>query len=544
MARKRKKISKIVNKGSRRDYTKGSSVRQTRREKFDLVYTPSGEVLKDFMKDEAFFRGIRGPVGSGKSVACCIEILRRAMQQAPNKDGIRRTRWAVIRNTNPQLKTTTIKTWLDWLPEDVWGKFGWSVPYHHHIKRGDIDMEVLFLALDRPEDVKKLLSLELTGVFINEAREVAKPIIDACTMRVGRFPSMCDGGPTWSGVIADTNAPEDDHWWPIMAGETPIPDYIPEADRLTLIKPSDWSFFVQPPAMLEQKSDDGVIVGYELNPERENRDYISEEYYSRLIGGKQKGWIDVYVLNRLGMIEDGKPVYPMYNDDMHTSSEDLLPSPELPLFVGLDFGLTPAAVFAQRMPNGRWMVLHEIVATDMGTVRFAELLKYELSSRFAGIPKEKVSIYGDPAGDFRAQTDETTPFQILRANGLIATPTLSNDPVVRIESVEAVLNRMVDGAVGCLFDASCAVLRKGFMGGYHYRRMNVTGATRYDSKPDKNKFSHVHDALQYLFLGAGEGRQLLSGGQSVAPVVAARGGYDPFRRRENRPRRQSIFDRR
>ena len=85
-----------------------------------LNYKPDGNVLKEFLKDDTFFRGIRGPVGSGKSVACCIEIIKRAINQKPSDDGIRKTRWAVIRNTNPQLKTTTIKTWLDWFPEDDW----------------------------------------------------------------------------------------------------------------------------------------------------------------------------------------------------------------------------------------------------------------------------------------------------------------------------------------------------------------------------------------------------------------------------------------
>lgn len=33
----------------------------------------------------------------------------------------------------------------------------------HQIKKGEIDLEVIFPALDRPEDVKKLLSLELIG---------------------------------------------------------------------------------------------------------------------------------------------------------------------------------------------------------------------------------------------------------------------------------------------------------------------------------------------------------------------------------------------
>ena len=70
----------------------------------DFKYKPDGEVLKSFMKDDLFFRGIRGPVGSGKSVACCIEVFRRALMQEKNEAGIRRSRWAIIRNTNPQLK--------------------------------------------------------------------------------------------------------------------------------------------------------------------------------------------------------------------------------------------------------------------------------------------------------------------------------------------------------------------------------------------------------------------------------------------------------
>ena len=249
------------------------------------------------MNDSNFFRGIRGPFGSGKSVACCVEVFRRALEQKPNKDGVRKSRWAVIRNTNPQLRTTTIKTWLDWFPEDQWGRFHWSVPYTHHIKNSNLDIEVIFLALDRPEDVKKLLSLEVTGVWVNEAREIPKSIIDACTMRCGRFPSMREGGPTWSGVICDTNAPEEDHWWPIMSGEVPIPDHIPREQAKMLVKPDNWNFFVQPPAMVETLDDKGEVNEYQDNVKAENKLNMLDSYYANLIRGKTKSWIDVYVMN-------------------------------------------------------------------------------------------------------------------------------------------------------------------------------------------------------------------------------------------------------
>ena len=486
-----------------------------------LNYKPDGDTIKQFMKDQSFFRGLRGPVGSGKSVSCCIEILRRALEQKVGEDGKRKSRWAVIRNTNPQLKTTTIKTWLDWFPEDEWGKFAWSVPYTHYIKKGELDLEVIFLALDRPEDVKKLLSLELTGVWINEAREIPKSIIDACTMRVGRYPSMRDGGPSWYGVIADTNPPDTDHWWSILAGESIMPDYITKQEAKMLVKPDNWIFYNQPPAMLEIKDKQGHLDRYEDNNDRENGKNLTNAYYSNIIRGKTKSWIDVYVLNKLGQIEDGKPVYEMFRRDVHVAKSDVAIMKETPIYVGIDFGLTPACVFGQRV-RGRWLIIDELVAEDMGILRFSDLMKQKMAEY---LPRNFV-IFGDPAGDHRAQTDESTPFQILRGRGISARPAPSNDVMLRLESVNVTLSRMVDGESGILIDPKCINIIKGFDGGYNYRRMQVSGE-RYEDKPNKNRFSHIHDALQYMLLGAGEGRKLTIGSKTSKVVVAKR-NFDVF----------------
>ncbi|MEN6455488.1 MAG: hypothetical protein ABFD10_14625, partial [Prolixibacteraceae bacterium] len=43
---------------------------------------------------------------SGKSSACVMEIIRRAHEQKASPDGIRRSRWAVVRNSYGQLKDT------------------------------------------------------------------------------------------------------------------------------------------------------------------------------------------------------------------------------------------------------------------------------------------------------------------------------------------------------------------------------------------------------------------------------------------------------
>jgi hypothetical protein len=486
---------------------------------FQLAYKPGGPVLKEFLKDDHFVRGIRGPVGSGTSSACCIEIFRRASQQARGPDGVRKSRWGIIRNTNPELKTTTIKTWLDWFPEHIFGKFKWEVPYTHVIRSGDVEIEVIFLALDRPEDVGKLLSLEFTGIWINEAREVPKAVVDAATMRVGRFPSVRNGGATWYGVIMDTNAPEEDHWWPIMEGSSPIPEHIPEEEAKMLVCPEDWQFFIQPAALDEVFDASGKVVErYEIAGNAENIENLPADYYLKIITGKTKSWIDVYVMNRLGSVEDGKRVYPEYNDEVHTARTTLVANPDLDLWIGIDFGLTPAAIFGQRLSSGRWAILRELVTSDMGAARFALLLKAVIADHY---PNYRLKIYGDPAGDIRAQTDEVTPFTILRANGVKALPAPTNDPVIRIEAVTGTLTRLIDGLPGFLIDPSCTVLRQGFRSGYHYRRLKVGGEARYETSPAKNRFSHPHDALQYLLCAGGEMKTVIGAG-TTKPTTAKR----------------------
>jgi hypothetical protein len=119
------------------------------------------------------------------------------------------------------------------------------------------------------------------------------------------------------------------------------------------------------------------------------------------------------------------------------------------------------------------------------------------------------SITGDPAGDIRAQTDETTPFQILKAQGVPALPAATNDFIKRRESVAVPLSRLIDGEPGLIIHPNCKMTRKGMAGGYNYKRLQVTGEERYRDVPDKNMYSHVCEAGQYLMVGGGEAKLLV-----------------------------------
>ena len=439
-----------------------------------IEYNPPGPVAAAFMNSDAFFRGIMGPFGSGKSTACIMELLFRAMEQKPGADGKRHTRWAVIRNTYPELKTTTIKSWHQWIPSHL-GRWVDTGPPSHHLQFGDVDMEVLFLALDRPDDIAKLLSMELTGAWINECREVPKAVVDGLTGRVGRFPSVLMGGCSWSGIIADTNPPDNDHWWYRLA----------EEDR-----PNGWEFYRQPGG---------------LDPDAENVENLPTEYYQRQLSGKDDDWIRVYVYGDYGFVRDGKSIYPEYRDAVHCKEFAVIP--QAPIYVGIDFGLTPAAVFGQRTGLGQWLWHSELVTEDMGAKRFSELLRHALAERYPG--HSLAMAIGDPAGDTRAQTDEITPFQILRAAGVPATPAPTNDFIKRRESVAGALSRLIDGEPGLIIHPNCKMLRKAMSGGYNYRRLQVSGEERYRDVPDKNMYSHVAEAGQYMLVGAGEARDLI-----------------------------------
>jgi hypothetical protein len=466
-----------------------------------------------FLNSDKFVRGLMGPVGSGKSYACAAEIMLRAVKQKPSpRDGIRYSRFAVVRNSYPMLRTTTLKTWMEIFPENIWGRAHWSPPVTHHIKLPSrdgahgVDCEVIFLALDQPKDVRKLLSLELTGAWINEARELPKAIVDGLTHRVGRYPVKADGGPTWRGIWLDTNPCDSDHWyWRLAEGkEAPLGTFA-------------WEFFRQPPGVLEVEEKDlpdnaefnGFVRSagkwWMCNPSAENIKNVPDGYYEQLVGGKNLDWIRCYAKGEYTYVVEGRPITPEYDDELMTV-EQCEYNPTLPLQIGLDFGLTPAAVFGQRTASGQWNILHELVTFDMGLENFGTKLKAELETLY---PKAEVMIWGDPAGQQRDQIYETTSFAYLQSIGLLARPAATNDWKTRREAMAAPMIRLIDKKPGLLIDRKCARIRKALAGGYHFSRVSMgAGQERFRDVPNKNEHSHVGDAYGYLVLGGGEHKRM------------------------------------
>lgn len=424
---------------------------------------------KRFALSNKRVRCLIGAFGSGKSSACVMEIVRRAHMQAPSPDGIRRSRWAVIRNSFPQLRDTTIKTFMDWFPPSIFGEY--RVTDHSYImtKFPGVHLEVMFRALDRPDQVSNLLSLEVTGAWFNEVREIESSIIEAMDSRIGRYPSKRDGGASWLGMIMDTNPPDDTSYIYKMFEK---------------VKPSNWQIFKQPSG---------------LSSQAENLPNLPVNYYQNLAKGKSDMYIQVYIHGQYGFLRVGKPVFEMFVDSVHVAPRNLQAQKGLPLLVSFDFGLSPAVSIGQITPLGQLRIIDELVSTNTGLKQFCEnQLHPLLRQKYFGYT---VMGYGDPAGVKRSETDEVSCYDILHSPEIALyniVPALTNNLTPRIGSLEYFLSKMTMGEPGFLLSPNCQHLRKALNGGYHFAKEPRTTGEEYKAIPEKNFSSHVMDSLMYL----------------------------------------------
>lgn len=454
----------------------------------DLTYEPPLSAA-GFLTSSQFINLICGPVGSTKTTASLMKIAYHAKQMAACRDGIRRSRAIVIRNTREQLRDTTIPDFLKWYPDGVAGTY-LKTEYKFILKFDDVECEVLFRGLDDSNDVRRLLSLQASFGVLDEFREINPTIFEALQGRLGRYPDgmMVPHRPEWGvdkkgnpiqGCVTDTGESNALVW-----GATNPPDMDTFWENFLSEPPANAAVFFQPSG---------------LSPEADWVKFLPQDYYDNLAEGKSEDWIDVYIHAKFGKSLAGKAVFPSFRADFHVAKGPLRPirSGEKPLIIGMDFGLSPAATINQIDLHGRFLTFASVTSEGMGISRFiTEKLRPVLVERFAGLP---VMVVGDPAGSQRAQTDEKSCFDVLRAEGFRVVPAPSNSIVARISAVEKLLSRQIDSGPGHLIDPSAVELIRALRGGYRYK-LKKNGEM--DANPEKNSHSHVADAHQYACLHA------------------------------------------
>lgn len=438
----------------------------------DIDYRPP-PTLRQFMNSDKRVRVVRGPVGSGKSSAMVMELLKRAAQQAPDpKDGIRRSRGVIVRNTMPQIESTSLKTVyellrpiVDYRPSDktIW------------IKQGDIEAEWILMPLDRPENVQRLLSLDITYAWLSELRELPVQIMLDVLSRCGRFPSKMHGGPTWHGVIGETNSfDEDSDWNKVLEEKWLIDKPLPDT----------WGYFIQPGAR---------------DPGAENRENLVANYYEDLIQTNSTAWVEQYVDNIVAPSLSGEAVFrATFKQQWHVAKNDLLVIPGMMLVIGMDFGRNPAAILGQMDPRGRIIVLDELFAENMGVEKFITTMLRPLLSKveYQRLP---VGVVGDPSGVSRSQIGEESIFMALKRLGLASQPAQTNNIDPRLRAVEKWLLQSRDGGPAILISPKCVNLVSALRSKYRYDKKK--DGELHPAPAKTHPWSDIADAFQYFVLG-------------------------------------------
>ena len=442
----------------------------------ETVFEPPLSVVPFFTADK-FVNLIVGPVGSTKTTGSIMKVAYEAARVAPCRDGVRRSRCAIIRNTNQMLTDTTIPDWLKWFPEGEAGQY-LRTPKNFILKFDDVECEVLFRGLDDQNDVRRLLSLQLSFAVMDEFREIHKDIFNALTGRIGRYPDKSMNGVGCCEILEDGTAHPIHKVW----GATNPPDADTFWEQYITELPDNAHVTIQPSGM---------------SPEADWIQFLPDDYYPNLCKGKSEDWIDVYVHGKFGRSLSGQPVFRCFDRDTHVA-KDTLTILTSPIVIGVDAGLNPSAAITQQTYDGRVIVHDAITGNEggMGALRFIrEKLKPLLANKYPG---RSVAVIIDPAAFQRAQTDERCVADIFKTEGFTVKPARTNALAARLAAVESYLTRTIDGKAGMLLANDADLLIKALAGKYRYKA-NSKGDVA-DTPEKSHPWSDIADALQYACL--------------------------------------------
>lgn len=428
--------------------------------------------ISSFMLDNSKVRTLIGPFASGKTTGMCMELARRMMMEHPDANNVRRTRFVVVRNTAQQLRQSVLEEIRKWLaPAMNFRVTDSTVQFRFkHAEFGTIESDWLLIPLDKPEDQQRLLSLNITGGWVSEFREVPLTLFEALLGRCGRYVPLGVQGNAWHGLIAESNPPDEDSDW---------------YNKLEIERPPAWRCFRQPGG---------------LDPNAENKGpWLPVNYYEDLAANNNPDWVDVHVHGKYGKSLSGQAVFRRtFQPAFHVTYNELRPIPSMPLMLAQDFGRTPATLVTQVDNRARLLVLREITADGMGIEQFAtSKLRPSMIQHYAGIPSFMIA---DPTGKDKGQVTEESPFDCLRRLGFTVYGAPTNDLEPRLRAVEELLMRQVDGGPLLLIDGgNCPQLVSALKFHYRYKRKINR---ELDDKPEKtHPWSDLADDLQYACLG-------------------------------------------
>jgi hypothetical protein len=225
-----------------------------------------------------------------------------------------------------------------------------------------------------------------------------------------------------------------------------------------------------------------------------------------------------------GVIAEGPQVAVGYSSDRHVSPRRLTASPNAPLLVGIDGGLTPSAVIGQYLGGGAALNVLASLCVERGGTRqlLEDYIRPWLASHASWALRERraLLLYIDPSLDVPDQSNlEASPTRVMQdVLGVVATLGPVEWPARRdpLLALLGKVNPMTGRPALQLDPEEASLLDRSLSGRWHYPV--VRGQVSREAPVKNHPWSDVADALTYLIAG-------------IAPTRATR---DP--RRVDRPR--------
>jgi hypothetical protein len=523
-------------------------------------FEPAGPVSERFIHANGPIDLIRGPWGSGKTVAAVFKIVRMASNLYPVcKDGIIHVRCACVRDTYRELAKTALPSWHTFFPANgpytarvnrkplysggidrpVEHVLAWEVPrlWPNGWKMTPVRLEMQFGAIGNENLESFFKGYEISCGWINECDLLHEDVPGLLYGRTGRYPRR-DTIMEWEGDRLGWEVDPDSGERVIKVPRVIFGDFNPPDEtnwtyKREIEEPEKWpgyNFFAQP---------SGLSPNAENRKRKSRADYEIEE---KNFGGPKAPDAIRNVHGRYAPKRIGTTVYDKFDLERHRADQALKPVRELPFYLGLDAGGRPACGIGQFMPNGQFRALREIISPDdqvTGPSRFAQNIVEVLLRDFPGMVCG--GAWGDPSAWYGADR-EAGELAFMETVSLALSipimPTETNDISSRIEAVDWYLDGVIDANTPR--SIWCPTLKftvRGFVSQYHLTKNASAGKSdRLDIA--KNEYSHIHDAWQYLLLGYRGLRKV-----QADSAKAGRGpNVVPMRQRQSRPAEQSIWD--
>lgn len=480
-------------------------------------FDPPGPVCAAYIRSVGPIDAITGPSGSGKTVGTVFKLARFAVAAMPvTKSGIVKVRLTVLRDNYRALYRTTLRSWFQWFPPDFAGSQffgGQDRPALHRLRLATVrsiggvrrevpvDLDVDFFAVGDVAIEELLKGYETSAGWANEGDLLAPRVIPFLYDRTGRYPSKAELEPGVKlprMVATDFNPTPPNHplWKSVSRGsfqQEKADDPLEAALQAKNDKAPKTAinFFHQPSG---------------LSPAAENRRGKTYEEYLEASSVMTENDVRRFVLGLPGYPMDGKPVYSReFNRTWHVAAGRLPIIRGLPLHIGLDQGMSPAAILFQVSSHGQVRIYRELwLGQGVGYGRFLQALIPILSTQFLGVPPGLYT--ADPAGFYGADkvAGELAWAQSISAGlGHPVYPAATNEPTTRQEAVRLRLSYQIDATTpGLIIDPEgCPLLIEGFEAEYKYPKLSEKAATEFGDTPLKNTHANLHDALQYGILG-------------------------------------------